>query len=219
MMWTRYASRRTRVWLSIGVLCCALTLLIISHQTHDQTRQQIAAVHDTASGNNPTADTTPTTAATLLGDWLLEQSTQTPALFHPPQRLDVIEALERLHHSHELSKITYSIDAQRRLERIPSTRGMIEVVASAIHLDVALLHENDALKLLKDLHHAQLGLIAEQSCVLQRRPITASLPQSDSQPNSSTAAVYQASPNQRPTGLQLQCVIDLVSLLQPSHTP
>jgi len=219
MMWTRCLTRQTRVWLSIGVLCCALILLIVSHQAHDQTLQQIAAVHDAASVNNLTADTSHTTNATLLGDWLLEQSTQTPALFHAPQRLDVIEALERLRHAHALSKMTYSIDAQRRLERIASSRGMIEVVASAIHLDVALLHENDALALLKDLHRAQLGLIAEQSCALQRLPITPSLTQWQSQPSSSTAVVYQASPTQQPTGLQLQCVIDLVSLLQPSHTP
>lgn len=112
------------------------------------------------------------------------------------QRLDWIELLNALRRKHGIT-LQYELAPQRELESRPASA--FSFYASAMQLQLGLLHEEDLLRVLDDLRRQARALVLLRHCKLGR------LHEADDEPN-------------RPLGAQLQadCRIDWVTLRERS---
>jgi hypothetical protein len=84
-------------------------------------------------------------------------------------RLDWIESITRIKNQRKLFEIKYRIEAQRVLDYpgVVAT-GSTEFVLSRMRLEMLLLHENDLLDFLKDLHAAKKAYVSVRQCAVTR---------------------------------------------------
>jgi len=85
------------------------------------------------------------------------------------QRLEWVELLKNIRDKHQLLDLDYEISPQRPLE---STSPNDVAYASAMKLQLKLLHEEDLLRLLCDLRNQANALIAVKSCNISRLALT-----------------------------------------------
>jgi hypothetical protein len=85
------------------------------------------------------------------------------------QRLDWIDRIAEIKAARKLFDVRYTIDAQRPVE-YPGLAGGgdVEFLASAMKLDMALLHEEDLFRFLDDLRRALSAHVVIRTCTLQR---------------------------------------------------
>jgi hypothetical protein len=85
------------------------------------------------------------------------------------QRLDWVDRIGEIKAARKLFDVKYSIDAQRPVD-YPGlgASGDVEFLASAMRLDMLLLHEEDLFRFLDDLRRALSAHVVVRSCTLQR---------------------------------------------------
>lgn len=86
------------------------------------------------------------------------------------QRLEWVELLKEVRDKRQLIDLRYEIAPQRALDR--QATGGFTFFASAMKLQVKLLHEEDLTRLLGDLRTHAKALIRVQSCTVARLPPT-----------------------------------------------
>ena len=84
------------------------------------------------------------------------------------QRLDWVELLKTIRERRRLLELRYEIAPQRALDAI--TSGALSFYASAMKIELKLLHEEDLTRLLGDLRQQAGPLIRVRSCKLARLP-------------------------------------------------
>jgi len=85
------------------------------------------------------------------------------------RRLSWLEALRRAGDANDLKQVTYKLDAQREASPDFSIAlGNYRLYASAMSLNLSLLHEGDLLRVLQALDRDALGQYAVKRCVLKR---------------------------------------------------
>lgn len=89
----------------------------------------------------------------------------------PERRSDWLASLEHSRVQRRLIGLEYEIAPQRPLEGAASP-GQARFMASAMKLDMLLLHEQDLLGLLDDLRRAAGALVLVKQCVIERLPGT-----------------------------------------------
>ena len=107
------------------------------------------------------------------------------------QRLEWVELLEKIRARHRLPEMYYEIAPRHALDKTPG--GQLALYASAMKLDLKLLHEEDLTRLLDDLRHEAPALIQVKRCEISRLPRTTT----DGAPAAS---------------LQAACLIDWITL-------
>lgn len=88
------------------------------------------------------------------------------------QRLEWIELLKEIRDRHRLVELHYELSPQRALDNNPP--GKIGLYASAMKLQLKLLHEEDLLRLLDELQQKASALIQVKYCNISRLPRTGS---------------------------------------------
>jgi hypothetical protein len=85
------------------------------------------------------------------------------------QRLEWVDRIAEIKAARKLFDVRYTIEAQRPVE-YPGVAGGgdVEFLASAMKLDMALLHEEDLFRFLDDLRRALSAQVVIRSCTLQR---------------------------------------------------
>ena len=85
------------------------------------------------------------------------------------RRLDWVDRIGEIKAARKLFDVRYSIDAQRPVN-YPGLAGGgdVEFMASAMRLDMSLLHEEDLFRFLDDLRRALSAHVVVRSCSLQR---------------------------------------------------
>lgn len=84
------------------------------------------------------------------------------------QRLDWVELLKSIRDRHRLLDLRYEIAPQRALDAQPG--GTLSFYASAMKIELKLLHEEDLTRLLGDLQQQAGPLIQVKSCKVSRLP-------------------------------------------------
>jgi len=84
------------------------------------------------------------------------------------RRLEWADAITRIRKQRELLDLSYRVDRQRLLLSAPGKPGNVEFFASAMRVQLALLHEEDLLRFLADLRASGNAYYAVRQCSLTR---------------------------------------------------
>jgi hypothetical protein len=84
------------------------------------------------------------------------------------RRLEWADAITRIRKQRELLDLSYRVDRQRLLVSAPGKPGNVEFFASAMRVQLALLHEEDLLRFLADLRASGNAYYAVRQCSLTR---------------------------------------------------
>ncbi|MEO8144415.1 MAG: hypothetical protein ABI654_09395 [Betaproteobacteria bacterium] len=84
------------------------------------------------------------------------------------QRLEWADAMTRIRTTRELLDLRYLVDRQRLLVAVAGKPGGVEVYASAMKVDIALLHEGDLLAFLRELRASGNAYYSIKRCAINR---------------------------------------------------
>jgi len=84
------------------------------------------------------------------------------------RRLEWADAVNRIRASRELLDLRYRVERQRLLASLPGKPGNVDFFASAMRVELALLHEEDLLRFLGDLRDSGNAYYAVRGCTLTR---------------------------------------------------
>ena len=112
----------------------------------------------------------------------------------PEQRLEWADAIGRIRTARELIDLRYRVERQRLLVSVPGKPANVDVFASAMKVEIALLHEGDLLGFLTDLRGSGNALYSVQRCAIAR--------------TGQAAAATTLAPR-----LRADCQIDLITIL------
>jgi len=110
------------------------------------------------------------------------------------RRLEWADAITRIRTQRELLDLSYRVDRQRLLVSAPGKPANVDFFASAMRVQLALLHEEDLLRFLADLRDSGNAYYSVKHCSLTRT----------GQP----AAGIQIAPR-----LRAECEIDLITII------
>lgn len=84
------------------------------------------------------------------------------------QRLEWADAMTRIRRGRELLDLHYLVERQRLLVSAPGKPANVDIFASTMKVDVALLHEGDLLAFLHDLRESANAYYAVKRCQITR---------------------------------------------------
>jgi len=84
------------------------------------------------------------------------------------RRLEWADALTRIRKERELLDVRYRVDRQRLLVSAPGKPANVDLYASTMKVDLALLHEGDLLRFLADLRDSGNAFYSVRRCALTR---------------------------------------------------
>ncbi len=113
------------------------------------------------------------------------------------QRLEWADAIARIRKERELLDLRYTVERKRLLTSVAAKPGNIDFYASAMKVDLALLHEEDLLRFLADLRESGNAYYAVKRCALTRT----------GQAVSGTGMTPR---------LRADCEIDLITIMDPA---
>ena len=110
------------------------------------------------------------------------------------RRLEWADAITRIRTQRELLDLRYRVERQKLLASAPGKPASVDFFASTMHVDMALLHEEDLLRFLADLRNSGNAFYAVKKCALGR--------------TGQAATGVSITPR-----LRAQCEIDLVTIV------
>jgi hypothetical protein len=84
------------------------------------------------------------------------------------RRLEWADAITRIRTQRELLDLSYRVDRQKLLVSAPGKPGNVDLFASTMKVQLALLHEGDLLRFLADLRDSGNAYYAVKRCALTR---------------------------------------------------
>ena len=84
------------------------------------------------------------------------------------KRLEWADAMTRIRTQRELLDVRYRVEKQRRLASLPGKPGNVDINASTMKVEIALLHEEDLLRFLRDLRDSGNAYYSPRRCVITR---------------------------------------------------
>jgi hypothetical protein len=110
------------------------------------------------------------------------------------RRLEWADAITRIRTQRELLDLRYRVERQKLLASAPGKPANVDFFASTMHVEMALLHEEDLLRFLADLRNSGNAFYAVKRCALAR--------------TGQAATGVSMTPR-----LRAQCEIDLVTIV------
>ncbi|HEY7237732.1 MAG TPA: hypothetical protein VH600_01070 [Burkholderiales bacterium] len=110
------------------------------------------------------------------------------------RRLEWADAIARIRTQRELLDLRYRVERQQPLASVPGKPANVDFFASTMHVNMALLHEEDLLRFLADLRASGNAYYSVKKCVVARSGPVAT----------STALVPR---------LRADCDIDLITII------
>jgi len=92
------------------------------------------------------------------------------------KRLEWADAMKRIRSELELPDLRYRVERQRALASIPGKPGTVDFFASAMRVDLSLLHEGDLFAFLWALRASGHAYYAVRRCVITRTGLPANVP-------------------------------------------
>src|SRR5262245_51598747 len=84
------------------------------------------------------------------------------------RRLERADAVNRIRAQRELLDVRYRVERQRLLASLPGKPANVDFYASAMRVDLALLHEEDLLRFLTDLRESGNAFYSVRGCSMTR---------------------------------------------------
>jgi len=84
------------------------------------------------------------------------------------RRLEWADALNRIRAQRELLDMRYRVDRQKTIMSVVGKPGNVDFYASTMHVDLALLHEEDLLRFLSDLRESGNAYYSVKKCSISR---------------------------------------------------
>jgi hypothetical protein len=84
------------------------------------------------------------------------------------RRLEWADAIARIRAQRELIDVRYRVERQRLLQSIPGKPGNVDFYASAMRVELQLLHEEDLLRFLNDLRDSGNAYYSVRGCAMTR---------------------------------------------------
>ena len=84
------------------------------------------------------------------------------------KRLEWADAMTRIRSQRELLDLRYRVDRQRRIGSFPGKPGNVDINASTMKVELALLHEEDLLRFLSDLRESGNAYYSPRRCAITR---------------------------------------------------
>ncbi len=84
------------------------------------------------------------------------------------QRLEWADAMTRIRTTRELLDLRYLVDKQRLLSTFAGKPAGVELYASSMRVEIALLHEGDLLGFLRDLRDSGNAYYSVKRCAISR---------------------------------------------------
>jgi hypothetical protein len=84
------------------------------------------------------------------------------------RRLEWADAITRIRAQRELLDLSYRVDRQKLLVSAPGKPANVDIFASTMRVQLALLHEEDLLRFLADLRNSGNAYYSVKSCALNR---------------------------------------------------
>jgi hypothetical protein len=84
------------------------------------------------------------------------------------RRLEWADAITRIRTQRELLDLSYRVDRQKLLVSAPGKPANVDIFASTMRVQLALLHEEDLLRFLNDLRNSGNAYYSVKSCSLNR---------------------------------------------------
>ena len=116
------------------------------------------------------------------------------------RRLEWADAVNRIRKERELLDLRYRVERQRQLASLPGKPGNVDFYASAMRIDLAMLHEEDLLRFLADLRSSGNAYYSVRNCQLTR-----------SGPGGGGPAIAPR--------LRAECTIDLITIVDRAAKP
>jgi hypothetical protein len=113
------------------------------------------------------------------------------------QRLEWADAIARIRKERELLDLRYTVERKRLLTSVAGKPGNVDFYASAMKVNLALLHEEDLLRFLADLRESGNAYYAVKRCGLMR--------------TGQTVSGVGMTPR-----LRADCEIDLITIVDPA---
>src|SRR5690606_6993192 len=88
----------------------------------------------------------------------------------PERRLDWVELMRSVQHERRLLGLEYEIQPRQPWPGMPAATGGHAFMYSAVKVQIPLLHEEDLLRFLSDVHASAAAFPRLRSCRLQRIP-------------------------------------------------
>lgn len=163
-----FARIRASLWAAMLMIAMGMTALFLAYHSRsdaDVARQWAGQQRDEADGKlrQVREEEIEIKQKSALFNRLMERG-----ILGEEQRLDWVELLKEVRDQRQLIDLRYEIAPQRALDRQVS--GGFAFFASAMKLQVKLLHEEDLTRLLGDLRARARALIKVQSCTIARLP-------------------------------------------------
>jgi len=111
------------------------------------------------------------------------------------RRLEWADAVTRIRAQRELLDVRYRVERQRLLLSAPGKPGNVDIYASTMRVELALLHEEDLLRFLSDLRDSGNAFYSVRGCSLTR---------------SGASGAASAAMGAR---LRAECSIDLITII------
>jgi hypothetical protein len=84
------------------------------------------------------------------------------------RRLEWADAMTRIRTSRELLDVRYRVERQTLLASLPGNPGSVDFHSSTMKVDLALLHEEDLLRFLRDLRSSGNAYYSVRRCAISR---------------------------------------------------
>lgn len=84
------------------------------------------------------------------------------------RRLEWADAIARIRAQRELLDLRYRVERQKQLSSVKGKPGSVDFFASAMKVDLALLHEEDLMRFLADLRASGNAYYSVTKCAMQR---------------------------------------------------
>jgi hypothetical protein len=84
------------------------------------------------------------------------------------RRLEWADAIARIRAQRELIDVRYRVERQRLLQSVPGKPGSVDFYASAMRVELQLLHEEDLLRFLNDLRDSGNAYYSVRNCAMSR---------------------------------------------------
>ncbi|MBK8120553.1 MAG: hypothetical protein IPK39_16265 [Sulfuritalea sp.] len=139
------------------------------HQDSERAAQQAAAARRDIQGKLARASQEEQELRDKIGRF---QALKARGYIGPEQRLDWIETIARIKTARRILKLDYDFAPQRPVDATILPGGALvggfTVMASQMHLQLQLLHENELLAFLAELRDAVQALVQVRSCTMER---------------------------------------------------
>jgi hypothetical protein len=163
--WKKLAAPLT---VGIALLAVGVALIVSAGQSERAARQQLASARAERAQNGERLARIAEEEREVREKIEVYQELKRLNILGEERRLEWADAMARIRSHRELLDVRYRVERQRPLISVAGKPGNVDFYASAMHVNLALLHEEDLLRFLADLRDSGNAYYAVRRCTLLR---------------------------------------------------